>query len=203
MASDHLAVPQGKGTSRVLRESLVDFQKQKMLYSILYFLRKHYFLVLKVNEDFFPRGKLRRSAILLLSDVPLTHAVKAEAGLLLGLRSSAKGSQPSSPAQLPAAEQGYISINRFVSSNKGFPSGAGGKEPACQCRRCKRLGLDSWVGKIPWRRAWQPTPVFLPGESHGQRSLEGCRYMEGMARKKSYIFVCIWLDLPGSFTATF
>ncbi|KAB0347365.1 hypothetical protein FD754_012222 [Muntiacus muntjak] len=35
-------------------------------------------------------------------------------------------------------------------------------------------GFDSWVGKIPWRRAWQPTPVFLPGESHGQRSLEGC-----------------------------
>ena len=83
VASDHLAVPQGKGASGVLRESPVDFQKQKMLYSILYFLRKHYFLVLKVNEDFFPRGKPRRSAILLLSDVPLTHAVKAEAGLLL------------------------------------------------------------------------------------------------------------------------
>jgi len=30
---------------------------------------------------------------------------------------------------------------------------------------------ETWVGKIPWRRAWQPTPVFLPGESHGQRSL--------------------------------
>ena len=36
-----------------------------------------------------------------------------------------------------------------------------------------RLGFDSWVGKIPWRRPWQPTPVFLPGESHGQRSLAG------------------------------
>ena len=34
-------------------------------------------------------------------------------------------------------------------------------------------GFDPWVGKIPWRRAWQPTPVFLPGESHGQRSLVG------------------------------
>ena len=32
---------------------------------------------------------------------------------------------------------------------------------------------DSWVGKIPWRRKWQPAPVFLPGESHGQRSLAG------------------------------
>ena len=34
-------------------------------------------------------------------------------------------------------------------------------------------GFDPWVGKIPWRKAWQPTAVFLPGEFHGQRSLEG------------------------------
>ena len=39
-----------------------------------------------------------------------------------------------------------------------------------QCRRC---GFDLWVGNIPWRREWQPTPVFLPGESHGQRGLVG------------------------------
>ena len=56
---------------------------------------------------------------------------------------------------------------------EGFPGGAGGKEPACQCRRQKRCRFDSWVGKIPWRRTWQPTPVFLPGESHRQRSLAG------------------------------
>ena len=36
-----------------------------------------------------------------------------------------------------------------------------------------RLGFDPWVGKIPWRRAWQPTPVFLPGESYRRRSLVG------------------------------
>ena len=53
-----------------------------------------------------------------------------------------------------------------------FPGCASGKEPSCQCRRCKRCGLDLWVRKIPWMRAWQPTPVFFPGESHGQRSLE-------------------------------
>ena len=35
------------------------------------------------------------------------------------------------------------------------------------------LGFDPWVRKIPWRRRWQPTPVFLPGKSHGQRSLVG------------------------------
>ena len=45
-----------------------------------------------------------------------------------------------------------------------LPGGASGKEPTCQGRRCKRRGFDSWVGKIPWRREWQPTPVFLPGE---------------------------------------
>ena len=37
-----------------------------------------------------------------------------------------------------------------------FPAGTSGKEPACQCRRCKRRGFDPWVGKIPWRRPWQP-----------------------------------------------
>jgi len=47
----------------------------------------------------------------------------------------------------------------------GFPDGASGKEPTCQCRRHKRYGLDRWVRKIPLRRAWQPTPVFSPGES--------------------------------------
>ena len=52
-----------------------------------------------------------------------------------------------------------------------FPSGASGKESACQCRRCKRCRFEPWVRKIPWRRKWQPAPVFLPGESHGQRSL--------------------------------
>ena len=56
---------------------------------------------------------------------------------------------------------------------QGLPRCASSKEPACQCRRHKRQGFDPQVRKIPWRRAWQPTPVFLPGESHGQRSLVG------------------------------
>ena len=58
-------------------------------------------------------------------------------------------------------------------SNTGFPGGANGKESACQCRRLKRRRFDPWVEKMPWRRAWPPTPVFLPGESHGQRNLAG------------------------------
>ena len=48
-----------------------------------------------------------------------------------------------------------------------------GKESACQRRRRERCGFDPCVQKIPWRRKWQPSPVFLPGESHGQRSLVG------------------------------
>ena len=55
----------------------------------------------------------------------------------------------------------------------GFPGGTGGKELARQCRRRKRQRFNPCIGKIPWRRAWQPTPVFLPGESHGQRNLAG------------------------------
>ena len=51
--------------------------------------------------------------------------------------------------------------------------GSNGKEADCQFRRRKRCRLNPWVGKIPWRRAWQSIPVFLPGKSHGQRSLVG------------------------------
>ena len=64
-------------------------------------------------------------------------------------------------------------IYTWLHANGSYPGGSGDEEPACRCRRCKRLGFDSWVGKIPWRRQWQPTPVFLLGETHGQRSLAG------------------------------
>ena len=53
----------------------------------------------------------------------------------------------------------------------GFPSITNGKESVCLCKRGKRHRFDPWVGKISWRRKWQPTPVVLPGESHEQRSL--------------------------------
>ena len=58
----------------------------------------------------------------------------------------------------------------------GLPRWLSGRESVCQCKRHRS---DPWVGKIPWRRKWQPTPVFLPGKSYGQRSLgasvQGCR----------------------------
>ena len=59
-------------------------------------------------------------------------------------------------------------ISQTLYEVPGLPWWLSGKEAACQCRR---LAFNPWVGKIPWRRAWQPTPVFLPGESQGQRSL--------------------------------
>ena len=57
--------------------------------------------------------------------------------------------------------------------NLGFPGGASGKESACQCRRWNRYRFDPWVRKIPWSREWQPTPIFLPRQFHGQRNLRG------------------------------
>ena len=54
--------------------------------------------------------------------------------------------------------------------NACFPGGSDSKESAS---KAVRQGFDPWVWKIPWRRAWLPTPVFLPGEYHGRRSLSG------------------------------
>ena len=53
---------------------------------------------------------------------------------------------------------------------RGFPGLSAVKKSTCQCKRC---GFGPWVGKIPWRRKWQPTPVFLSGKSREQRSLVG------------------------------
>ena len=77
--------------------------------------------------------------------------------------------------------------------------GASGKESACQSRRHKRGGFDPWVRKIPCWRKWQPTPVFLPGKSHGQRSLAGYSppskesdTTERLSKKKNiYIYIYI------------
>ena len=66
-----------------------------------------------------------------------------------------------------------LTIIRVECFCKGLPRWLSGKEPPCQCRRHRRRGFDPWIGKMPWRRKWQSTPVFLPGESHGQRSLAG------------------------------
>ena len=56
----------------------------------------------------------------------------------------------------------------YLIDSWGFPGGTSGIEPSCQCRRCR---FNPWVGKIPQRRAWQPTLVFLAEESHRPGSL--------------------------------
>ena len=66
----------------------------------------------------------------------------------------------------------YVSVYTHTHTHNGilgFPGGTSGKEPTSQCRR---HGFNPWVGKMPWRRTWQPTLIFSSGESHGQRSLE-------------------------------
>ena len=75
-------------------------------------------------------------------------------------------------------------INWTTTKSVRLPQWLGSKESACQLRRPR---FDPWVGKFPWRRKWQPTPVLLPGESHGGRSLVGyspwgCKELETTER---------------------
>ena len=58
----------------------------------------------------------------------------------------------------------------FPTFSRDFP---GGSDVKSICLQCGRPGFNPWVGKIPWRRKWQPIPVFLPGKFHGRRSLAG------------------------------
>ena len=70
----------------------------------------------------------------------------------------------------------FVAVMYFwtlLCNKQGFPGDISGKGPTCQCKRHKRGRFDPWVGKIPWRTAWQPTLIFLPGESHRQGSLLG------------------------------
>ena len=82
---------------------------------------------------------------------------------------------------------------RVVLGLEVFPSGSDGKESACQCRRPR---FQPCFGKIPWRRAWQRTPVFLPGESRGQRSLAG--YSLGVTQSRTRLKQLSMHDLGSS-----
>ena len=73
--------------------------------------------------------------------------------------------------------KGFVVVNKAEVPQiriQDFPGGASGKERICQCRGRKRCEFNPWIWKNCWRRAWQSTTVFLPGESHGQRNLVGC-----------------------------
>ena len=84
---------------------------------------------------------------------------------------------------------------------QSFPGGTSGKEPACQCRRCKRSGFDPWVGRIPWRRKWQPTLIFLSEESHGQRAWQPTvhgvtRVGHALVTKPPCMHICFFFGIP-------
>ena len=89
-------------------------------------------------------------------------------------------------------EYEYINVCEYV---RGFPGDSGSKEPVCQCRRGRRCRFDLYIRKISWNRKWHPTPVFLAGKSHRQRSLAGYSPgatesqtgLSGQARKNMYI----------------
>ena len=82
----------------------------------------------------------------------------------------------------------------FYEKYSGLPRWLSGKKSACQYRSHRRCGLDPWVRKIPRRRKWQPTPVFLLGESQGQRSLasyspQGCNEQD--MTEWSHVHTCL------------
>ena len=75
--------------------------------------------------------------------------------------SKAPGRWSFATATLGPTERPQLCVKTPTLSHQGFPGGSEGKESTCNAG-------DAWVGKMPWRRAWQPTPVFLPGDSRGR-----------------------------------
>ena len=79
-----------------------------------------------------------------------------------------------------AKSQAWLSSQNL----SGLPRWLSGKESTCRCRRHR---FNPWGGKIPWRRKRQPTLVFMPGKSHGQRSLVGYRVRHNLASEQQQI----------------
>ena len=112
------------------------------------------------------------SFLLFLSLPPRSHSLHCGSLLQWEIREEIK--------QSSLAPSPWLWIHFGWWEEVGSPGGGSdGKEYTCQCRR---HGFDPWVRKIPWRREWLPTPVSLPGESHGQRSLVG--YSPGVAQSR-------------------
>ena len=95
--------------------------------------------------------------------------LSAESSITSCCRTVAGGMHPGTLTPSASGLSPVLLCVRLTASHElsvcwGFSVGASGKESACQCRKHKRRGFDPWVGKSPWRRTWQTTPVFLPGE---------------------------------------
>ena len=86
----------------------------------------------------------------------------------------------------PWGHKEFAWLGNWTTTTEGFPGGASSKEPTCQCRKHKIPGFHPCVGKIPWRRAWQPTLVFLPKlENPKDRSLAG--YSSWLAKSQTWL----------------
>ena len=94
-----------------------------------------------------------------------SYTVKPQALQTVSL--SSERQKQGKPSMLSVA----VVFPRLLMCHAGFPGGASDNETAHRCRNCRRRRFNACVRKIPWRRVWQPTPVFSPRESHGQRSL--------------------------------
>ena len=95
----------------------------------------------------------------------------------------------------------YSLTVRLFNSYFRLPRWLSGKESTYQCRRHRRHGFNPWVRTIPWRRKWQPTPVFLPGKCYGQRSLAGW-VVHGVTNSQTWLsdWVHIYLITVNLFT---
>ena len=129
----------------------------------------------------------------------------------MGMKFAFQGNQRPVPCcQASISSPSWQENSKFPLANHsspvGFPGGTSGQELTCQCRRHKRQGFHLWVRKIPWRRARQPSAVFLPGESHGQRSLAGyspwgCRVGQDWSNL-THMHVCIHYSLSSGLRLT-
>ena len=131
------------------------------------------------SEGAFPARKLLGPSVLLFSAPRLLSALPGRQLRKQALEPGCLNSNLSSSSSVTFTEPCLLfhkwSIMMKLISKRGTVriksvracqvGGTSGKQQACPCGRCKIPGFDSWVRKIPWRRKWQPTPVFLPGES--------------------------------------
>ena len=108
-----------------------------------------------------------------LSATPWTVAHQAPLSMEFYRQEHWSGLPFPSPEDLPDPGIKPGSPELLADSLPSEPPGKSKLKLKNNCRRHKRHSFDPWVRKLPWRRKWQPTPVFLPGESHGQRSLVG------------------------------
>ena len=120
-----------------------------------YIVRKTYLPPSSITNQ---PGHLRPVALLFWAPMSLTVKLSSEINLI-GVAQRCKWD-----ITLKAFDSWYVML-------RGFPGGSGGRK---DCLQCSRSGFDPWFGRISWRREWLlATPVFLPGESPGQRSLVG------------------------------